>query len=349
MRSDIPAEEKQSNVNSLNIVFTGEKQVETRVEPVPEPGPNEALVRSHKTLISTGTEGICFARLFEPGTHWFDWVKYPFSPGYCLMGEVVATGGDVADFRVGDRVAARSPHRQFNLVSTARLHHVPDSIADDEGAWFGLASIVQNGVRKAQHALGDAVVIIGAGPLGQLVTQYVRLLGAREVIVIDPGAKRVETAISHGATVGLNTMVEQAKAGVMAATQGVGADVVYDVTGNAAVLEHALPLVRRFGTMMVLGDTGSPSQQRLTKDVVTRGITIRGAHDTNPTPQANDYTPWSHKEMVQLFFRYLARGDMRTRDLNTHTFDPLRAADAYRLLQEDRPSTVGVLFDWTAV
>src|SRR5450432_1452659 len=109
-------------MESLNIVFTGQKQVETRTEPVGELGPNEVLVQSRKTLISTGTEGICFARLFESGTHWESWVKYPFSPGYCQIGHVVAIGSEVTDFNEGERVAARSPHRQYNRVPANRLH-----------------------------------------------------------------------------------------------------------------------------------------------------------------------------------------------------------------------------------
>jgi 2-desacetyl-2-hydroxyethyl bacteriochlorophyllide A dehydrogenase len=334
-------------MESLNILFTGQNEVEVRSETVREIGPEEVLVRSHKSLISTGTEGICLGRLFESGTHWDSWVKYPFYTGYSVIGHVMAVGSNVTDFREGERVAARSHHRQYNLVPTNRLHHLPDSIDNEEAAaWFGLASIVQNGVRRAEHALGDTVAIVGAGPLGQLVVQYLRLLGAREVIVIDPSPKRIGIACAHGATLGLKMSVEQARDRVLEATEGIGADVVYDVTGNAAVLEQALPLVRRLGKLSVLGDTGTPSQQRLTKDVVTRGIRIQGAHDTNPPPQTSDYAPWSHKQMVQLFFAYLARGDMRTADLVTHRFDPRQAPEAYRLLREDRPNTLGVVFDW---
>jgi len=336
-------------MESLNIIFMGQNQVEVCAEAVREPGPDEVLVRSHRSLISTGTEGICLGRLFEGGTHWDNWVKYPFYTGYSVIGHVVAVGDNVTDFHEGERVAARSPHRQYNAVPVLRLHHVPDSVDSEEAAtWFGLASIVQNGVRRAEHALGDTVAIVGAGPLGQLVVQYMRLLGAREVIVIDPAAKRIEMACAHGATIGLKVPVEQARDQVLEATAGIGADVVYDVTGNAAVLEQALPLVRRFGKLVVLGDTGTPSQQRLTKDVVTRGIRLQGAHDTNPPPLTSDYAPWSHKQMVQLFFAYLARGDMRTADLITHRFDPHNAPEAYRLLREDRPGTLGVVFDWTA-
>ncbi len=329
-----------------NILFVGENQVEVREETVPEPGPGEVLVRAHKTLISTGTEGIALGRLFDEGTHWANWVKYPFAPGYSLAGRVSAVGSEVADIHEGERVAIRAKHRQYVVTKPGNLHRIPDTVTDDEATWLGLASIAQNGVRRAEHALGDSVVVVGVGLLGQLVVQYARLLGARQIIAVDPWAKRVEMARAHGATHGLTLPVEKAREEVLD-LMGRGADVVYDVTGNALVLEHALPLVRRFGRLLLLGDTGTPSRQRLTPDVITRGLRIIGAHDNNPPPASSDHAPWSHREMIQLFFAYLAQGDMRVADLITHRYAPEEAPEAYRMLREQRPEAMAVLFDWT--
>ncbi len=335
-------------MQSRNIVFAGENQVEVREEPVREPGPGEALVQAHKTLISTGTEGIILSRLYESGTHWDDWVRFPFTPGYSFAGRVIAVGSDVGEVRVGDRVAARVNHREFAVVKTAQLHPIPEKVSDEEAAWLGLASIVQNGVRRAPHEMGDKVVVVGVGLLGQLVVQYVRLMGARQIIVIDPASKRVEMACAHGATDALTMPVEAAREKVLELTGG-GADVVYDATGNAAVLENALPLVRRLGCLLLLGDTGTPSRQRLTRDVVPRGLRIIGAHDNNPPAATSEHARWSHREMIQLFFTYVMRGDMRVADLVTHRYAPKDAPEAYRLLREERSEAMGVLFDWLPV
>lgn len=336
-------------MESLNIYFTGVNQVELRKEPVRDPAAGEVVIRANKTLISTGTEGICLGRLFEPGSHWDQWVKYPFSPGYSMAGEIVAVGEGVTGFQVGDRVASRSPHRQYVVTGTARLAPIPAGISDEEATWFGLANIVQNAVRRAEHALGEAVVVIGLGLLGQLVVQYARLLGAREVIAIDTAQKRLEMAQAHGATAVIPRSVADAYEEVMRLTDGGGAEVVYDVTGNAAVLPAALPLVRRFGRLMILGDTGSPSSQHLTSDVIRRGLRIIGTHDIDPPPVSTDYAFWSHAQMTRLFFRYLLRGDMRVSDLITHRYHPTEAAEAYRMLREQRASAMGVVFDWTRV
>jgi 2-desacetyl-2-hydroxyethyl bacteriochlorophyllide A dehydrogenase len=335
-------------MQSLNIVFTGENQVEVRQEPVRALAPDEVLVQTHKTLISTGTEGICLGRLFEEGTLWAEWVRYPFYPGYCHVGHIAAVGEDVRDYQVGQRVATRASHRQVAVLSAAHLHPVPDGVSDEEAAWIGMASIVQSGIRRAGHVLGDAVVVVGAGLLGQLVVQYTRLLGARQVISVDPAARRIEMACAHGATAGLPQTVETAREEILRLTDGIGAEVVYDVTGNFVVLEHALPLVRRLGTLLLLGDTGYPSQQKLTRDVVPRSVRIVGAHDNNPPRTSTDLTPWSHAQMIQLFFTYLLRGEMRVADLITHRYAPQEAPEAYRMLREERPTALGVIFDWEA-
>ena len=70
------------------IVFQGKGHVElVDFEPA-SVGKGQIRIRTTCSLISTGTEGICFMRLFEPGTHWDNWVKYPFSTGYCTVGVV---------------------------------------------------------------------------------------------------------------------------------------------------------------------------------------------------------------------------------------------------------------------
>lgn len=334
-------------MQSRNIVFTGKDQVELYTEPVREPGPGEVLIKAKKTLISTGTESICLSRLFAPGTHWDKWVKYPFHPGYSMVGQVVAVGSEVEGIHEGDRFALREPHQEYVTVPTGTLYTVPDGVSDEEAPWLGLATIVQNGVRRAEHTLGDAVVVIGLGLLGQLVVQYARLSGARQVIAVDVAERRLMMAGEHGATVTLAMGVQHAREHILKSTDGAGADVVYDVTGAAPVFSASLTLLRRFGRLVLLGDTGTPSEQRLTGDVVTKSLSIVGAHDNNPPAVSTDHAYWSKQRIVELFFTYLLRSDMRVSDLVTHSYSPLDAVEAYRILREERMTAMGVLFDWT--
>ena len=245
-------------------------------------------------------------------------------------------------------MAARLPHCQYVVAPEDRLYRVPKGISDDEAAWFGLATIAQNGVRRAEHVLGEAVVVIGLGLLGQLVVQYARLQGAREVIAVDPAELRLEMARAHGATATLPMGAAEARDAVLQLTDGDGADAVYKVIGAAPVFPAALGLLRRFGRLVLLGDTGAPTAQHLTSEVIHNGLSIVAAHDSHPPLVATDHAPWTHQRMAALFFTYLLRGNMRVSDLVTHRYAPTEAAEAYRLLCEQRGSAMGVLFDWTS-
>src|SRR5579875_2772288 len=334
-------------MHSRNIVFTGKDEVSLVTEEVREPEPGEVLIKATKTLVSTGTESICLSRLFEPGSHWDHWVTYPFYPGYSMVGQVVATGNKVEGIREGERFALRAPHKEYVTVPARDLYPVPNGVSDEEAPWLGLATIVQNGVRRAEHKLGDTVVVIGLGLLGQLVVQYLRLLGAREIIAIDLAEQRLALARQHGATTTLALAAQEARQHVLTLTEGAGADVVYDVTGVASVFSIALTMLRRFGRLLLLGDTGTPSTQHLTGDVIRKGLSIVAAHDSNPPLVSTDHAYWSKQRMVELFFTYLLRGDMRISDLVTHRYSPLDAAKAYQMLREERMTAMGVLFDWT--
>lgn len=336
-------------MDSLNIVFAGPNNVVVQHEPVPEVGPHEILVHANRSLISTGTECIILGHAFEPNTHWDRWVRYPMHPGYSLVGDVVAVGSEVSCFLGRERVCLRHNHRQYTVANAADATVIPDAISDEDATWYGLANIAQIGVRQAEPVLGQTVAVIGLGILGQLVCQYSRLFGAREVIAVDTASARLELARSHGATIDLQVSAEAAADEVMQVTNGKGADVVFEVTGNAEVLPAALRLARRFGTVMLLGDTGYPSRQHLTGDLVTRGLRIVGAHDTLPPAASSDHARWSHREMTDLFFRYLEWRDMRVGDMVTHRFSPVDAPKAFDLLQHHRDDAMGVIFDWSQV
>ncbi len=335
------------NMDSLNIVFTGKNQVELRREAIATLNQGQILVESQASLISTGTECICLARNFAGGTHWDNWVQYPFYPGYSNAGRVVEVAKDVTTFRPNDRVVLRMGHRQYVVANAKDAVLIPDEVSDEAAAWFSLGCIVQNGVRRAQHELGDNVVVIGLGLLGQLAVQYARLFGAREVVAIDTAAPRLEMARMHGATQVLEMTVDKAKEHLAGVTNNRLADVVYDVTGHPAVFAEALGLARRFGKLLLLGDAGTPSQQCLTSDVMTRGVQIIGAHDSNPPDEATDYSHWTRYNMVELFFTYVERSQIKVDDLVTHRYSPQQAEEAYSMLMTDRTSAMGVIFDWS--
>ena len=178
--------------------MTGKEQVQLLCEEAPQPPAGGLLVRTRKSLISTGTECICYRSEMDEGSHWAGWVRYPFNLGYSNVARVEEVGPQAEGFEPGDRIFTTSSHHQW-IAAAGNAIRIPDDISDEEAAWSKLATIAQTGVRRAQLEMGARVVVIGLGPLGQLITQYARVMGAEEILAIDPIAGRLEIARAHTA------------------------------------------------------------------------------------------------------------------------------------------------------
>jgi len=334
-------------MKSLYIVFPEREKVELREESIAPPGRGEILCAAEKSLISIGTETHCLRGMFDSGTNWEGWVQYPFRPGYSMVARVVAVGKDVAGLEEGDRVAVSATHQQFFKTKPERAYLLPDTISDEDATWVDLACTTQLGVRRAELQLGETVGVVGLGMLGQLVVQYLAVSGARKIIAIDLVQNRLEVAKAHGATHALPLDVKNAREEIVEITEGGMLDVVFDVSGHPAVLAPSIQLLRRFGRVILLGDTPTPSQQCLGPGVVSESIAILGIHGTASPAQASEFNPWSREEMIALFFDYLTQGRMCVSDLITHRYSPLDASQVYAGLLQDRSTAIGVVFDWS--
>lgn len=333
-------------MNSLYVAFPAKEKVSVEQEILTPPESNQVLCAAQRSLISIGTETFCLRGVFEAGTNWEAWTQYPFRPGYSTAARVIAFGNEVKGLREGDRVVARSPHQQYFKSPPDQLYPLPASISDEEATWATLATTAQLGVRRAQHLLGERVGVVGMGMLGQLVVQYLALVGCRQIIAIDKNPPRVKMARAHGATAVIGSDVARAQAGIELLTRGEMLDVVYDVTGNPEVLAPATQLLRPLGRLVLLGDTPTPSRQHLGPNVVANSLSILGVHALARPVQGSDFYPWGAREMVGLFFDYLQQGRMRVADLITHRFSPLDAPQLYEMVRRDR-SALGVVLDWS--
>jgi 2-desacetyl-2-hydroxyethyl bacteriochlorophyllide A dehydrogenase len=333
-------------MKTQSVIFPEPMNVAIVEEDIPDdPAPGHLLVQTTVSLISTGTEMFCLRGDAEPGTSWAGYIKFPFRPGYSNVGRVLKVGDGVTNFAPGDRVVNSSGHTAFYAIDAADafLVRIPDAVSDEDATWSVISFVVQTGVRRAEHNMGDTAVVLGLGPLGQLAVQFLRLLGLSEILAIDTGQMRLDQALAHGATAGFCGSAADALDFVRDHTGGRLADVVYDVTGAWQVLPMALRLPRDFGKVILIGDTPYATRQHLTQDVLWRQITLTGSNNCKLPPE---HAYWTGARQMQLFLEYLRRGLIRVSDLVTHRFAPEDAPKAYTFLQEDRASTIGVLFDW---
>jgi len=348
-------------MRSKYIVFPDKHQVDVWEEEIAPPAPDEILCAADKSLISTGTELHCLNGIFDPGTNWHGWVRYPFRPGYSMVGSVIAAGADVTGIQVGDRIASYGLHQQFYKIKLAGakqrfdipegigIYVLPHAITSEEGTWRSLAVTTQNALRRAQFTFGEVAVVVGLGILGQLVTQYLAAAGARLIIAVDPFTARLELASRNGATHTLPMLAQDAEEAVREITGGWMADVVFDVTGTPTSLAPCTQLVRRMGRLVLLGDTPTPSLQHLGPSVLFKSIAILGLHGYAVPDRTTEFTPWTVESMSRLFFDYLERKKMDVSALITHRVSPHQAPETYLSLLRDRSSAAGVLIDWSQV
>jgi threonine dehydrogenase-like Zn-dependent dehydrogenase len=309
---------------ATRIVFTGERQVGLEEFEPRARREGEVLVRSLYSLMSTGTENIALNRNFDPGTHWDAWVRYPFRPGYLTVGEIEETG---------ETVFHRMPHASHAVIARDRCTVVPDGVDARDATWCGLAKIAFSGKTVADYRVGEDVVIVGAGPIGQMSLRWAVAAGLADVTVIVVAPFRLEFATRGGASRTIESTV--AESGLS------DVPLVIDTTGNAEVLSDCLRICGRFGKVVLLGDTGRPEQQHLTSDVITKGLTIVGTHDTH------DRGGWPEARVNRVFFELVRTGRFPLDGLITHVVDAYEPAAAYELANSTRADTMGICFDWS--
>ena len=117
-----------------------------------------------------------------------------------------------------------------------------------------LACVVR-AARKAQATFGQSVVVIGAGPIGNLHVQLMRAIGAAPIVVADIREERLKMAREGGADVAV--MPDRLESSVFAATDGRGADIAIESVGRIELYELARRLIRKGGHLAAFGLTGA--------------------------------------------------------------------------------------------
>jgi 2-desacetyl-2-hydroxyethyl bacteriochlorophyllide A dehydrogenase len=327
------------------VVFPAPRHAELQEVDSQPVGAHELGLRTRCTLISTGTEGIIFARRFDEGTHWARGATYPFRPGYSVVATVEQVGTEVTGFAIGDRVVVRERHASHHVVDASRCGRVPNEVSDEQAAWFALAKISFVGARAAELRPGARALVVGAGPIGQMTVRWAAAAGSSDIVAVDVAANRLAFAAAGGATAVVAGTLDARHDEIAQGFRGHAPEVVIDTTGNAQVLPQALRAVGDHGRVVLLGDTGSPSEQRLTSDLIIRGVSIVGAHDG----YTQDDPRWDNdREIYRLFFRLVAAGRFPLEGLISHRFQPQDCVAAYELAERARADTMGMLFEWPA-
>jgi (R,R)-butanediol dehydrogenase / meso-butanediol dehydrogenase / diacetyl reductase len=259
-------------------------RVEDAKDPVP--GPGEAKVRIKAC-------GICGSDLheFRSGPFIIPGKPHPLTGkaggpvilGHEFSGEVVAAGDKVTRFKVGDRVvsnplifcgdchycrrglhimctrlgtygfAANGAFAEYGVFRENALLKIPESVSDEMGAFVEPLAVAIHAVKRSRMKIGDAVAVVGAGPIGLLVLQACRAGGSGPVYVIEPMRDRREIALKTGATAALDpTKVDVGKE-IGKLTGELRADVAFECVGNQSAFDTAVKVTGRRGMVCIVG------------------------------------------------------------------------------------------------
>jgi 2-desacetyl-2-hydroxyethyl bacteriochlorophyllide A dehydrogenase len=321
--------------------------VELRSEPVPDVGLRDVRVRAVASGLSHGTEMLVFRGQIPAGMGLdlptlrgsFD---FPIKYGYASVGRVVETGADVHDARPGDLVFALYPHQTEYVVPMAFAVRLPEALEPELGVFLANMETAVNVVLDAAPRLGERVLIFGQGVVGLLLTQLVRQAGARGVLVVDPIPLRRELAERVGADRALPPGEDLAGM-VKELTDGVGADVVLEASGNGAALSQALDCVAVQGTIVVCSWYGTKEVRLPLGGAFHRGrlrIVSSQVGAIDPALQPR----WTRERRMRAARDELSR--LTLASLISHRVPFAEAERAYRLVNEHPEETVQVVLTY---
>jgi len=287
-------------------VITGKKRFEYKDVPRPKPGPRDCLARVHAVGLCGTDMELYYGTMpyFEMGLS-----KYPIIPGHEWSGTVEEIGRDVTLFKIGDKVTADvsigcglcvnckkgrynfclnqrevgisggkdGAFAEYIIMPEAFLYRIPEGISMDAATLVEPTATVVKSVRNTPVMLGDVALVLGAGPIGMVGFQGIKAAGAACVIVADRSDFKLNLAKTLGADVVINTEKEALGKVVMKATGGQGVDYILEATGNANLAAEIPPLVKRGGTINVLGIFPETIKRFNMSDIVLRDVKLVGS------------------------------------------------------------------------
>lgn len=285
------------------LVLEKYKHLEIQERPVPECGPNDVVIRVKACAICgsdvRGFDGSSGRRI------------PPIVMGHEAAGEVTDVGETVARFKPGDRVTFDSTiycgkcsfcrAGQMNLcdnrvvlgvscedyrrdgafaeyvaVPEHIVYPLPDELSFQHASLVEPVSVALHAVSRASIRLNDSAVVIGAGTIGLLAIQALRLSGCGRVVAVDINDGRLRLAQQLGATHIIDAAHEPAVEVLLSITEGKGADIVLEAVGADDTVGTSMACVRKGGTVILVGNV-TPNVTFPLQVAVTREITVLGS------------------------------------------------------------------------
>lgn len=315
--------------------------------PVPEVGPDEALIKVHAMAIC-GTDIHTY--------QWNNWAQNNFEKAYSNLprimghefsGEVVKIGERVKNVKIGQRCCCETHipcgecyqcktgdsyncqhvkrfkdgiYAEYALVPASMLVTLPDDMSYDYGTVMEPLSVATHATSTVRM-VGDTVCVIGAGPIGLFVITVAKAMGASDIFVSDVSEYRRGLAKEAGATYALDPSQCDVVAEIKKMTDGLGCGTVFDTSGNVGAIKQGFEILRKCGHMVMIGLPSKPLVLDASDDIVWKAATVHGIHGRE------EFTSWLISKGL------IASGRINIDKLLTHRFKMSQFKEAFELAE----------------
>jgi predicted dehydrogenase/threonine dehydrogenase-like Zn-dependent dehydrogenase len=346
-------------------------RVEVLEIPVPHHGPNDILVQSHYSLISSGTETGTLSKtplelvkqtvsdpwmrhvvkqtVFATGVGqtarrvWYEMIT-PRELGYSGAGRVLAVGRDVEGFEIGQSVAfAGSGHAEVAAPSINHVVPVPDHVDLRHAAFVTVGGIATQSLRRAELEFGETVAVYGLGLVGQLCARIALAAGC-VVVGIDIDARANEAARRAGVPLVVDPTDPEWKRQILDFTgkHGVDATIICASSDSSDIINASMEITRRQGRVVIVGYVNLDIHP---KNFLYREIDLRysraygpGSYDAGYERGRLDYpfgyVRWTEKRNLAEFIRLVATGAVQLEPLIAGEFPLDQAQAAFDALRD---------------
>jgi 2-desacetyl-2-hydroxyethyl bacteriochlorophyllide A dehydrogenase len=340
-------------MKSIQVVMPEPYKCTVQEAELPAIKAGEALIKCESSAISAGTELAVYTGIHQ----WLNdptrtWPRFPFVPGYSGVGRVLEVGPAVTRVKAGDRVIYGARHESHVVMNVEDAHAfvypIKDSVPAQFASFLGLARFPFSALVQSATIIGQCVVVMGLGTIGQIATRLYAAAGAHPLIGLDMVQSRRALAEKvPGVAATLDPTDPQLKDKLRALNDGKLPDIVVDATGFPQTVKTAMNIVQDGGRVVMVGSPrGIAGDVDFYWDLHGRSITLIGAHGSAIGWEPRDKFPFVVPRAMRLLVNLLETERVKLNDIVTHVADAEEAKEMYDGLLNDKENFHAVAFKW---
>lgn len=337
-----------------SLIFLGPYRTCVQDEPLGELGPQQCCVRTVLSGISAGTELLVYRGQWPEGALVDETISslarefsYPLKYGYATVGIVTDVGTHVPRELVGGRVFSFHPHESLFIEDACNLIIIPESVSNEDAVFLPNMETALGLVMDGCPIIGETVVVFGLGVVGLLTVSLLARFPLQRLICLDRYAMRREFALNAGATYAFDPGSDDTSHGlhqlVELQSPLVGADLVYELSGNPSALDEAISICG-FSSRLIVGSWYGAKKAELSLGGKFHRSRIRII-----SSQVSRLDPaltgrWDKKRRIELAWRFLEA--VKPSRLITHKIPFSSAIEAYPLLDQAPDKCLQIVFEY---